>query len=225
MATKSRSQPAPRPRRTQAERSALSDRRMIEASIDLVTRRGCEKTTLQAIGQAAGYSRGLVSHRFGSKDGLFRAVMAWIARRWRAELEPAVADLDGAEALCAFAQAHGRFARRHPEVVRALFTLWFEALNPESTLRPAVLEEQRGVRARVESWLRAARERGALPDGVDPALQSTQFCGALYGVTYLWLTDTEGLDLRAMLGELEASTRRGLPAPTEAGTRRRRAAP
>lgn len=225
MAAKPRPKSAPQPRRTQAERSARSDRRMIEAAIGLITRRGCEKTTLQAIGQAAGYSRGLVSHRFGSKEGLFRAVMGWIAERWRQELDPAVAGLDGADALCAFAEAHGRFALGNPEIVRALFTLWFEALNPESTLRPAVLDEQRAVRARVEGWLCGARERGALPDSVDPALQSTQFCGALYGVTYQWLTDSEGLDLRAMLSELEASTRRGLPAMATGAARRRRATP
>jgi len=228
MAAKSRSEsrtkPAPQPRLTQAERSALSDRRMIEAAIELITRRGCEKTTLQAIGQAAGYSRGLVSHRFGSKEGLFRAVMAWIAARWRRELDPAVADLDGADALCAFADAHGRFALGHPEIVRALFTLWFEALNPESSLRPAVLEEQRAVRARVEGWLRSARQRGALPDSTDPALQSAQFCGTLYGITYQWLTDPERLDLGAMLGELEASTRRSLPA-ARGRARRERAHP
>jgi AcrR family transcriptional regulator len=198
---------------------------MIEAAVDLITRGGCEKATLQAIGQAAGYSRGLVSHRFGSKDGLLRAVMSWIAELWRQELDPSVAGLEGADALCAFAHAHGSFALRHPEIVRALFTLWFEALNPQSSLRPAALDEQQRVRTRVEGWLHSALARGSLPDSVDPALQSTQFCGALYGITYQWLTDPECLDLSAMLNELEASTRRSLPVVVTRQTRRRRAAP
>ena len=41
-----------RARRSQAERTALSDKRMLEAAVALITQHGCHKTTLQAIGQA-----------------------------------------------------------------------------------------------------------------------------------------------------------------------------
>ena len=38
-------------RLTQAERTALSDRRMFEAAIDLINERGTQKTTLKEIGE------------------------------------------------------------------------------------------------------------------------------------------------------------------------------
>lgn len=60
----------PRVRRTQAERVAESDHRLMEAAIRLVARVGYTHTTLESIGVEAGYSRGLVQHRFGSKDRL-----------------------------------------------------------------------------------------------------------------------------------------------------------
>ena len=41
-------------RLTQADRSALSERRMLEAAVELMGERGYEKTTLAAIGEAAG---------------------------------------------------------------------------------------------------------------------------------------------------------------------------
>ena len=55
----------------QAERSAQSDKKMFEAAIELINERGTAKTTLKDIGEHAGYSRGLASYRFGSKDGLW----------------------------------------------------------------------------------------------------------------------------------------------------------
>ena len=56
---------------TQAERTAISDRAMLDAAIELVLEHGTEKTTLAMIGEKAGYSRGLATYRFGSKAGLY----------------------------------------------------------------------------------------------------------------------------------------------------------
>ena len=49
----------------QAERSALSDKLMFDAAVQLINERGTAKTTLKDIGEVAGYSRGLASYRFG----------------------------------------------------------------------------------------------------------------------------------------------------------------
>jgi len=195
-----------RERRTQAERTALSERRMLEAAVRLVTRHGCEKTTLRMIGQAAGYSRGLVSHHYGSKAGLFRALMEWIAERWRQEFDPAVAGRSGVDALCTFVDAHGRFAQEWPEGVRALFVLWFQAINPESELREVMLEQQARVRAQVAAWIRAGAETGGVRADARVALQAAQFCGTLYGITYQWLLDPDRFRLGDLLEELKAST-------------------
>ena len=69
-------------RMTQAERTALSDQRMFDAAITLISEHGTQKTTLKEIGELAGYSRGLANYRFGSKeaflDELFRVFqMLW----------------------------------------------------------------------------------------------------------------------------------------------------
>ena len=54
-----------RTRRTQAERSATANRRMIRAAIQLIARQGYTKTTLAQVGKEAGYTGGLVSHLRG----------------------------------------------------------------------------------------------------------------------------------------------------------------
>ena len=57
-------------RRTQAERTARSDAQMLDTAIKLICEYGTERTTLKAVGETAGYSRGLAGSRFGSKEGL-----------------------------------------------------------------------------------------------------------------------------------------------------------
>ena len=70
---------------TQAQRTALSDQRMFEVAIELVNERGTAKTTLKDIGEGAGYSRGLASYRFGSKDGLWMELFARFDDIWKAQ--------------------------------------------------------------------------------------------------------------------------------------------
>ena len=61
-------------RRTQAERRAETERRLIEATMEIIARDGVRAVTMAAVGEAAGYSRGIVNHQFGTRDGLMTAV-------------------------------------------------------------------------------------------------------------------------------------------------------
>src|SRR5258706_12229442 len=62
------------PRRPQAERRAQSERRLLDAATQLIAEQGFSKTTLAQIGAKAGYSRGLVNERFGSKGELVKVL-------------------------------------------------------------------------------------------------------------------------------------------------------
>ena len=80
---------------TQPERSALSDARMADAAIALICERGAAATTLKDVGLRAGYSRGLASYRFGSKEGLWAFLIHTIGEEWLAELQQVVAGTTG----------------------------------------------------------------------------------------------------------------------------------
>src|SRR5258705_6333594 len=64
----------PTPRRRQAERRAQSERRLLDAATQLIAEQGFSNTTLAQIGAKAGYSRGLVNERFGSKRELVKVL-------------------------------------------------------------------------------------------------------------------------------------------------------
>ena len=121
--------PATRARRKQAERTALSDRKLTEAAIRLLVERGVQGTTLQAVGELAGYSRGLATHRFGSKGGLFANVLEVASRDWLKRMQKAVGTRTGVEALCAATDAVEKFMRDRPDELTVMYLLWFLGID------------------------------------------------------------------------------------------------
>ncbi len=58
----------------QAGRTTETERRLLDATMEIVAARGVRAVTLAAVGTAAGYSRGIVTHQFGSRRGLLDAL-------------------------------------------------------------------------------------------------------------------------------------------------------
>lgn len=63
------------PRRTQAERTAATRRALLDAARRHFAERGFAGTGREQVAAAAGVSRGALHHHFGTKEGLFRAVV------------------------------------------------------------------------------------------------------------------------------------------------------
>ena len=77
------SPPGERPaRRRQCDRTALSDARLTEAAIELIVQTGIQGTTLQAVGERAGYSRALATHPSRPKAGLFTPALHTASADW-----------------------------------------------------------------------------------------------------------------------------------------------
>ncbi|MBK8957537.1 MAG: TetR/AcrR family transcriptional regulator [Proteobacteria bacterium] len=117
-------------RRTQAERTALSDQRMLDAAVALICERGAAGTTLKEVGERAGYSRGLASYRFRSKGGLSAFIIRSIGESWLRELRRVVKDKVGVDAIAAATDAHFRFIVEGSDHIRAFYMLWFDSIGP-----------------------------------------------------------------------------------------------
>src|SRR6187551_3447610 len=90
-----------RRRLTQAERSAISDTLMFNAAMQLITRQGANRTTLREICETAGYSRGLATYRFGSKDNFLQELVKHFNQSWVAQLHTYTEDKHGSDAFLA----------------------------------------------------------------------------------------------------------------------------
>lgn len=197
---------------TQAERTARAEDSMVAAAIELLNSAGIQGTTLVAIGEKSGYSRGLATHHFGSKAGLFRTVLKRITAAWTAELMRAIEDKTGIDALTAAIDAHLAHVLRHPDYIRATNILWGAALDPASEFKPNAAEFMRIQRHSVAGWIRGGQARGDIVSGVNPERFAEQYYGGLIGINNQWLVSPD-FDLTAAYTDFKHNVVRLLRAP------------
>ena len=203
------SAPRTRTRRTQAERTAESDQRMLRAALKLIGQRGYRGTSLAAIGEEAGYSRGLVNERFGSKDGLLWVLVKNMLRAYKRDVRASEASRVGVDKLFSILDAHRR-AVELEEPIRALYALMFEAMGPIPQLQPEFQKLHHGFRGDIERTLREGIAAGVIRADIDPAAQAALLLGTLRGIAFQWLLDREAFSLDAAYTELKSNLRRTL---------------
>jgi len=181
------------------------------AALKLITERGYDRASLQAIGQEAGYSRGLVSHRFGSKEGLLWAIFERTFDEWRAEsLLPRIDGRAGVEALRAIIAASRLAMQRAPHRLRAFYAMLFQSLGPLRVLRPKVADFHRRQRRAVAGWIAAGVRNGSVRPDVDAAREAALFMSMLRGAAYQWLLEPRGVDIDALYDAIEETVTRTL---------------
>jgi len=175
---------------------------MVNATIELLNTVGMAGATLIAIGERAGYSRGLATHHFGSKAGLFRKVMKHITAVWTEELESNLRGKDGLKALQAALDAHRDHMLHFPRHARAMYILWSASFDPKSEFKPNVIEFHRLQRANAAAWVKAGQASGEIRADVDAVGFSEQFYASLLGINYQWLINPK-IDLKASIETLK----------------------
>jgi len=192
----------PLTRQTQAERTALAEQKMVNATIELLNSTGLAGTTLIAIGERAGYSRGLASHHFGSKFGLFRTVLKHITSDWTQELQINLKGKTGLSAILAALNAHRDHMLHFPEHARAMNILWTGSFDPASEFKPNVVEFHRLQREAAAAWVVSGKKTGEIRKDVDPERFAEQFYASLLGLNYQWLVNPD-IDLKLSIETLK----------------------
>lgn len=208
------SAPAPkRTRMTQAERTATAARRMVRAARKLIARQGYTKTSLAQVGKEAGYTGGLVSHHFGSKEGLLRAVVGNIAGRfYEDQLQPVVSGKTGLDALCAATDTYLAELTVREERMRTLYVLMGESLGPVPEVNPIFAELNRGFREDMKRLIEAGIASGEIRSDLDPDAEAAVAVGMLRGVALQWMAEAGCLDLASVSASVRNTLRRNLSA-------------
>ena len=192
------------PRRTQEERRAEAEHRLVQAAAELVGEIGPSKVTLANVGERAGYSRGLATHHFGSKGALMHRLVDAVTAQFR----DAVIDERSSESLVdevlGLTRAYFRIMTEPPALNRARLMLWADAVaTPSADVRPAVVAADREFREEIEKRLERAILAGHAPTSVDPAGLATAIVALLRGVALQSMLDDQ-VDLDAARAEVEA---------------------
>ncbi len=198
---------ASRPR--QAERRTLSARRLLDAATQLIAEQGFSRTTLAQIGEKAGYSRGLVNERFGSKSELVRVLAGEFQTYFAHDrLEPALAHKRGLEALLVTVDTYLDSVVSSEHLGRAYYELLGESIGLVPEIHATFVEADRALREGVERTVRSAVRAGEIPSDVDAKAFAVFIVGLLRGVVLQWLLAPSDFDLAAVRLEIRRTLER-----------------
>lgn len=138
-------------RRTQEERSAATQRRVLEATIQCLIRDGYAACSTSAIQHEAGVSRGALTHQFRSKQELLIAAVAHLAKTRAEAARVAVTQLPaGEERLRAVIEL--MWQEFDSDLFRAALELW-TAARTDGVLHAALYPAERVLGAQHRNWV------------------------------------------------------------------------
>src|SRR5258708_13246953 len=148
--------------RTQGERRDESQRRLLEAAAALIQERGMAAATFENIGARAGYSRGLATRHFGSKQGLIEALIARLQERRDCAFDDGGrTSARGLDGVLGFVDTYLDHLGSDGEP-RAYFITLAAAVAEISDLRRLFAEAHKGVEQRLEALILAGKAQGSV---------------------------------------------------------------
>lgn len=177
--------------RTQEERTATSEVAMTRAAVSLLVERGIAGMTLAEIGKRSGYSRGLVTHRFGSKAGLLGHVHDSIAADWLRRVQAVVGTSTGIVALQYVTDALLVFMLEEPDELRAMYLLRYASIDPSAEYRANVARVNRAHIRALARWIDEGQQVGEIADDIEPQLAAQLLASAIDGLLYRWLVNPD----------------------------------
>ena len=194
-------------RRTQEQRRAEAERRVLDAAMTLIAQNGSRAITLAQVGEAAGYSRGIVHQYFGNRAGLLEAVMGDAGTF-------DVPDYDG-HALDQIADLVASYFRnvvnRTPSS-RAFLQLWGEAIAADPVLTPLFAERDASFRTFLANRIKAGIVDGSVRADIDPKSAAVLLLSILRGTGLQLIANPPVRNLTTLIAEAKRSVAAALRA-------------
>jgi AcrR family transcriptional regulator len=194
-----------RRRRTQQERRAESEQRLLAATAELIVERGFAQLSLSAIGERAGCSHALVTHLFGTKAALLEQLNGIVDDLYVTQIEPALAGQAGPDSVAAFVRAYLGLVTSGDPMARVQVVLWAQAFAATPELRASRVEWDRHFRTGVAELVSRALGK----PGIDTESETTAFVivGLLRGVAMQQLVDPTSVSVPASVDRVVDAVR------------------
>ncbi|MFC9809579.1 TetR/AcrR family transcriptional regulator [Streptomyces griseoaurantiacus] len=195
------------PARTQKQRREEAEAALLDAAAELVAEQGLRALTLARVGERAGYSRGLVTHYFGSKQALVER----LARAAQSGFVPGLADLPpGPDRLLRLIDGYLAQQTKHERPLnRAFLLLWMEAATSPDLAR-LFADRTEAFRTDLREDLTAGIAEGTIRPDLPVEETTAAIVAQLRGIAIQLLVTPESLDLPALRAYLTDHWRRAL---------------
>lgn len=196
----------PANRRTQAERRAATEQRLLDAATRLIADRGSRSVSIADVGAAAGYSRGIVTQHFGGKPQLLAAVV-----RHAQQFEvPDAGGGSGLDRLAALVRAYLANLDAGRPRGQAFLLLWAEAIGADPVLAPLFAERDAWFRQVLADRVRDGLDDGSIRADADPEAAAVTVLATLRGIGLQLMAPGEDIALDRAAAEAVAVLTRGL---------------
>jgi len=176
-------------RRSQGERRDEAEQRLVGATLDVINESGVSAATFETIGQRAGYSRGLATQHFGSKQGLIDAVVDFLHQQQDAAMASAhVDDRDGLDALLAYINRYCTMLKRSAEA-KAYFMLLSASVADLQETREVFAQSHVRVKARLAKLIERGQKENLIRRDLDPDATALMIGSLLLGLSMQSLID------------------------------------
>ncbi|EGG47498.1 TetR/AcrR family transcriptional regulator [Streptomyces griseoaurantiacus] len=195
------------PARTQKQRREEAEAALLDAAAELVAEQGLRALTLARVGERAGYSRGLVTHYFGSKQALVER----LARAAQSGFVPGLADLPpGPDRLLRLIDGYLAQQTKHERPLnRAFLLLWMEAATSPDLAR-LFADRTEAFRTDLREDLTAGIAEGTIRPDLPVEETTAAIVAQLRGIAIQLLVTPQSLNLPALRAYLTEHWRRAL---------------
>jgi AcrR family transcriptional regulator len=197
-------------RRTQAERRAETEQRVLAATMTIIAEHGVQAVTAASVGETAGYSRGIVNHQFGTRLALLKTV----AETAQSRFDPNPDALEGRAHLVSLVARYFSSVDSAPQDACVFLRLMTAALSGEEpALQDVFVQRDKHFRRHVVEALEHGQR--------DRSIRSDLIVGLLRGTALQLQLAPETAALKALSGEAARLVENALtPARPGPGARR-----
>jgi AcrR family transcriptional regulator len=196
-------------RRTQQERRDQAEAALLNAAAELVVEEGVHSLTLARVGDRAGYSRGLITHYFGSKQALLER----LAYATQSGFVPGLDGIPpGLDRLLRLIDGYIGELGQMRMLNRAFLLLWAEAATT-SDLARIFRERDQAFRADLSEDVAAGIADGAVRPDVAADEVAVAVLGQLRGIGLQRLVDSQAVDTERLRRSVTEHWRRALAFP------------
>jgi AcrR family transcriptional regulator len=196
-------------RRTQQERRDQAEAALLNAAAELVVEEGVHSLTLARVGDRAGYSRGLITHYFGSKQALLER----LAYATQSGFVPGLDGMSpGLDRLLRLIDGYIGALGQLRMLNRAFLLLWAEAAT-SSDLARIFRERDAAFRGDLSEDVAAGIAAGAVRPDVAADEVAVAVLGQLRGIGLQRLVDSQAVDTERLRRSVTEHWRRALALP------------
>lgn len=178
--------------------------------MEIIARDGVRAVTMAAVGEAAGYSRGIVNHQFGTREGLMTAV----AKLAQSQFAPVAPGLRGRERIVSDVAAYLAALRSGPRDAGVFLRLWIAAIGDEEPgLRELFVERDASFRTYFAGKIAEGIEDGTIRPEVDAEAAGFAIVGQLRGISLQLQLAPDAADVDALAAEIGGWLDRALSPP------------